>query len=161
MKENTTVTTLAEAKSLSSYNRKGMALCFEKPGEPSKKHKSHSPSDSKLTLEVDAALLELQAFSQGETINWSRMARKYSMPHKNNGGQVLKEVAKRRGIDVSRLDNRGNCTRHIQSEKKEVKFQLLCLPMTQKISEGKRESGEFLLGEPCTPYTATNQRSHP
>ena len=117
MKENTAMSVLAEAQSLSSYNRKRLALGFEKPSEPSKKHKSHSPSDSSLTWDVDSAILELQSFPEDETINWSQMARKYSIPQKN-GGQVLKEVAKQRGIDVDKLDNRGDCTQRIRRKKK-------------------------------------------
>ena len=101
-----------------------------------------------------------QTFPQSETINWSKMARKYSIPHKN-GGQVLKQVANRRGIDVSRLDNRGNCTQQTRRKKKKLvggEISTPCLPTTQKITEDKQqliESGELLLGEPCTPYTAT------
>lgn len=97
MKENTAMSVLAEAQSLSSYNRKRLALGFEKP--------------------VDSAILELQSFPEDETINWSQMARKYSIPQKN-GGQVLKEVAKRRGIDFDKLDNRGDCTQRIRRKKK-------------------------------------------
>lgn len=53
---------LAEAESLSSYRRKRLALYFEKLDQPSKKHKSHSPCDSKLTWDVDTAILELENF---------------------------------------------------------------------------------------------------
>ena len=74
---------------------------------------------------------------------------------------MLKEVAKRRGIDVSRLDNRGNHTQRIRRRKKKLvggEISTPCLPTVQKIMEDKQqliESGELLLGEPCTPYTAT------
>ena len=37
LKENKTMTLLAEAESTSSYRRKRLALCFEKPDQPSKK----------------------------------------------------------------------------------------------------------------------------
>jgi hypothetical protein len=99
LKENTTMTVLAEAESTSSYRRKRLALCFEKPGQPNKKHKSHSPSDSKLTWDVDAAMSELESFPEDQIINWSAMARKYNIPQKN-GGQILKAVAEKRGVDV-------------------------------------------------------------
>ena len=155
---NTTMTVLAEAESLSSYSRKRLALCFEKPGEPSKKRKSHSPSDCNSTWDVDAALLELETFPEDQTINWSKMARKYSIPQ-NNGGQVLKEVAKRKGIDVSRLDRRDNTTQRIRRKKKKLtggEISTPCLPTKQEITKEKHqlvESGEPSLGEPCTPYT--------
>ena len=77
LKENITMTILAEAESLSSYRRKRLALRFEKPDQPSKKHKSHSPSDSNLTWDVDGAMSELETFPEDQKINWSAMARKF------------------------------------------------------------------------------------
>ena len=82
LKENTTMTLLVEAESTSSYRRKRLALCFEKPDQPSKKHKLHSPSDSNLTWDVDAAMSELKSFPEDKIINWSEMARKYNIPPK-------------------------------------------------------------------------------
>ena len=90
---------------------------FEKPSESSKKHRSHSLSDSSLTWDVDSAILELQSFPEDETINCSQIPIKYSIPQKNCG-QVLKELAKRRGIDVDKLDYRGDFTQRIQRKKK-------------------------------------------
>ena len=90
LKENTTMTILAEAESLSSYRRKRLALGFEQPDKP-KKHKSHSPSDSNLTWDVDTALSELETYPEDQSINWSSMA---NIPQKN-GGQVLSSKEKR------------------------------------------------------------------
>lgn len=151
------MTLLAEAESTSSYRRKRLALCFEKPDQPSKKHKSHSPSDSKLTWDVDAAMSELESFPEDQIINWSAMARKYSIPQKN-GGQILKTVAEKRGIDVSRLDKRDNSVQRIRRRKKLVRGEIStpCLPTVQEITKEKQyliESGELSIGEPCTPYT--------
>ena len=157
LKENTTMTILAEAESLSSYRRKRLALGFEQPDKP-KKHKSHSPSDSNLTWDVDAALSELETYPEDQSINWSSMARKYNIPQKH-GGQVLKEVAKRRGIDVSRLDGRGGTTQRIRRKKKKLaggEISTPCLPTVHEITEEKHrliDSGELSLGEPCTPFT--------
>ena len=100
LRENT-MTLLAEAESTSNYRRKRLALCFVKRDQPSKKHKLHS----KLTCDVDAAMSELESFPHDQIINWSAMARKYNIPQ-TNGGQILKTVAEKRHIDVSRLDKR-------------------------------------------------------
>ena len=81
------MTLLVEAESTSSYRRKRLALCFEKPDQPSKKHKSHSPSDSNLTWDVDAAMSELESFPEDKIINWSAMARKYTIPQKKTEGR--------------------------------------------------------------------------
>ena len=48
---------------------------------------------------------ELEYFPDDQIINWSAMARKYNIPQKN-AGQILKTVAEKRDIDVSRLDKR-------------------------------------------------------
>ena len=109
LKENT-MTLLAEAESTSSYRRKRLALCFEKPDQPSKKHKSHSPSIPNLTWDVDTSMLELESYPHDIILDWSEMARKCNITQKN-GGQVLTETAKKRGIDVSRLDRRDNFMR--------------------------------------------------
>ena len=50
---------------------------------------------------------EVESFPEDQIINWSAMARKYNILQEN-GGQILKTVAEKRGIDVSRLDKRDN-----------------------------------------------------
>ena len=46
---------------------------------------------------------EQTTLPEHERINWSAMVRKYHIPQKNNGGQMLKETEVR-GIDVNKLD---------------------------------------------------------
>ena len=104
LKENLTMSVLAEGESLSSYNRKRLALSFESATQPKRK-KSHSPNELNLTWDVDGAIDELQSLPEGETINWSAIARKYNATQKN-GGQILKGIAEKRGIDVSKLDGK-------------------------------------------------------
>ena len=70
---------LPEGESLSSYNRKRLALPFQPPPQ-AKWKKSHPPSEQNLAGDVNGALDELP---DGERINWSDMARKYNIPQKN------------------------------------------------------------------------------
>ena len=93
---------LAEGESLSSYNRKRLALSFQPPPQ-AKRKKSHSPSEQNLAGNVNGAMNEIRSLPDSERINWSAMARKYNIPQKN-GGQILKELAEDRGIDMSNLD---------------------------------------------------------
>ena len=73
---------LAEGESLSSYNRKRLALSFEPPLQ-AKRKKSHSPSEQNLTGDVSGAMDELRNLPDGEKINRSAMARKYNIQQKN------------------------------------------------------------------------------
>ena len=73
---------LAEGESLSSYNRKRLALSFQEP-TPQAKKKVNSPSEQNLIGDVDGAMDELKNLPEGERINWSAMARKYHIPQKN------------------------------------------------------------------------------
>ena len=73
LKENITMSVLAEGESLSNYNRKRLTLSFEPPPH-AKRNKSHLPS------ERNGAMDELRNLPDGETINWSALARKHSIP---------------------------------------------------------------------------------
>ena len=87
LKENLTMSVLA-GESISSYNRKRLALSFHQPATQAKRKKSHSPNELSLTWNVDGAIEELQSLPEGETVNWSAIARKYNATQKN-GGQIL------------------------------------------------------------------------
>ena len=67
---------LAEGESLSSYNRKRLALSFQLPPQ-AKRKKSHSPSEQNLAGNVNGAMDEI-SLPDDERINWSAMARKYN-----------------------------------------------------------------------------------
>ena len=84
---------LAEDESLSAYSRKRLSMSFQKPEVPNKRCKSHSPKEENIH------------FPQEETINWTRVAKRFGGT-KSNAGQVLKEVAVKRGIDIQRLGNK-------------------------------------------------------
>ena len=149
---------LAEGESLSSYNRKRLALSFEPPPQ-AKRKKSHSPSERNLTGDIEGAMDELRNLPEGETINWSALARKHSIPQKN-GGQILKQIAEDRGIDMSKVHQQ-RVIPHQRKCKKRLpggEISIPCLPTKGEIMDEKKrlvESGELTIGEPCTPYVMT------
>ena len=155
--KNTTMSVLAEAESLSSYNRKRLARSFETTESAPKRPKSHSPSQRNLTWDVHAAMEELENFPEDSIINWSAMARKYEIPQKN-GGQILKEIAQKHNIDVAKLDRRQNTTPRVRRKKCRLpggEVSGPTLPPKQLIVEDKKQliaSGELSIGEPCAPY---------
>ena len=95
-----------------------------------------------------------------EVINWTAMARRYQIPHKN-GGQVLKETAQKHGIDVGKLDHRPNTAPRIRRRKCRLpggEISGPSLPPKHVIGEEKKQliaSGELSIGEPCAPYKLT------
>ena len=147
---------LAEGESLSSYNRKRLALSFQDPAPQAKRKKSLSSSEQNLRGDVDGAMDELKTLSEGERINWSAMARKYHIPQKN-GGKILKDTAEERGIDISKLDQL-IVTPHQRKCKKCLlrgEISTPSLPTKGEILDKKMrlvESGELTIGEPCTLY---------
>ena len=159
LKENITMSVLAEGESLSSYNRKRLTLSFQQPAPQPKRKKSHSPSEQNLTGDIDGAMDELINLPDGDRLNWSALARKYHVPQKN-GGQILKEIAEERGIDVRALDQQ-RVTPHQRRCKKRLpggEISTPCLPTKSEIMNEKKslvESGELTIGEPCTPYVKT------
>lgn len=158
--KNTTMSVLAEAESILSYNRKRQAHSFEKPESSPKRAKSHSPSEHNLTWDLSSAIEELENFPKDEVINWTAMARRYQIPHKN-GGQVPKETAQKHGIDVGKLDHRPNTAPRIRRRKCRLpggEISGPSLPPKRVISEEKKQliaSGELSIGEPCAPYKLT------
>lgn len=155
---NATMSTLAEAKSLSGYNRKRLALSFEKPNVPFKKSKSHYPSQQ--AWDVNAAMEELENFPKCEIMNWSAMARKYGISN-GNGAQVLKEAAEKQGIEVNKLDGRDNSLPRLRTKKRRLpggEISMPSLPPPEIIVHEKQnliETGELSIGEPCSPFTIT------
>ena len=95
---------LAEAESLSSYNGKRSAYLFDSPAQP-KRPKSHSLNEQNLSWDSASAVQALENFPENENINWSELARKLNIPLKN-GGQVLKDIATKNGIDTNRLEQK-------------------------------------------------------
>ncbi len=159
--ENATITMLAEAESQASYNRKRHAMSFELPTSPPKKVKLHSPCENSHTWSHEDATALLQGHPTGQAINWSASARTLGIPGRN-AGQVLKEFAVKRGMDVATLECRCTpATPRIRRRKKKLpggEMSVPTLPTLTEIATEKRhliETGELSIGEPCSPYTIT------
>ena len=138
---------LAEAESLASYGRKRLALSYERPISQSKP-KSHSPNVQSMTWDIPNAMRELENFPPNEKINWTAMASQHNIPSKN-AGQVLKETAKKHGIDTSGLEHKMDST---------PRSCIPCLPTVSTIKEEQKQliiSGKLNIGEPCAPFHCT------
>ncbi len=161
LSENITLTVLAEAESLSSYNRKRHAMSFERPDTPSKKTKFHFPNEDSQKWSHEAALTLLQTTPTDQKINWSATARTLGIQSKNTG-QVLKEFAVSRGVDVARLEHRDSPQLpRLRRKKKKLPGDEMSIPTLPSPSEIVTErnhlieTGELSIGEPCSPYTLT------
>ena len=105
MAENATIHMLASGQSFSQYNENRMSTSFQKSTTPTAKAKQHSPSETNFTWDTQAVLHDLTNFPPGQQINWSEFARNHQVPGKNCG-QVVKEYAKKKGINTVAIDNR-------------------------------------------------------
>ena len=152
----TTMSLLAEAESLACYGRKRLALTYEQPNIP-QSTKSHSPNVQNMAWDVSSAITELENFPPHQKINWSEMARRYTIPNRN-AGQVLKETAKKHGIDTLSLEHNTDTTPRIRKRKSrlpEGEISVPCLPTVSAIKEERRQlilSGELNIGEPCATF---------
>jgi len=102
---------LEEGLSLKGYNRIHLSESHETPkqkvervAEHPLKEKTHSPSTRNITWDIDAVVNELKNWPQDKRVNWTELARKYSVPGMN-GGQVIKEYAQKCGIDTISIDH--------------------------------------------------------
>ena len=105
MAKNATISVLAEGESLSAYSRKRLLMSFEKLDTPTKQKKSHYPKEQNIQWDVDTAIESLKDFPEKETINWTATAKKHGATQ-SNAGQILKEAAIKRGIDVQKLEHK-------------------------------------------------------
>ena len=158
-----TISVLAEAESLASYGRKRLALSYERPISQSKP-KSHSPNVQSMTWDIPNAMRELENFPPNEKINWTAMASQHNVPSKN-AGQVLKETAKKHGIDTSRLEHKMDSTPRSRRHKCRLpggEISITCLPTVSTIKEEQKQliiSGKLNIGEPfhCTKSVITDK----
>ena len=154
-RQQTSMLVLAEAESLAAYGRKRLALSYEKPETP-QTPKSHSPNEQNMSWSIDEALNDLENFPPEQIINWSAMARKHNIPGKN-AGQVLKETAKKYGINTAALDQRDDTPR-VRRRKCRLpggEICMPCLPTVQVVKEEQKQlilSGQLSVGEPCAPF---------
>ncbi len=158
LKEDLTLTVLAEAESMQAYNRKRLAMSFELPSQPNKP-KSHTPSTETHAWSHEEANHLLTSQPVDAKINWTNSARMLNIPGKN-AGQILKEYASKEGFNILALEQKHLPTpTRIRRSKKRLpgrEVSIPSLPLPQVISTEKNEmvaSGRLSLGEPCSPYT--------
>ena len=93
----------------------------------------------------------LANWPENETINWTQVARE----HAKNGGQIVKEFAREKGIHTEHLDNRKGGVQ-MRAKKPGGEISVPCHKTVDAIKDdcsSMIESGELTLGEPCAPYT--------
>ena len=69
-------------------------------------HRNHIPSHVNHTWDMDAIVKEMREWPQDQGVNWSEVARKHNLPGKN-GGQIMKTIAEKCGVDVSQFSGGG------------------------------------------------------
>ncbi|KAL5487073.1 hypothetical protein EMCRGX_G019632 [Ephydatia muelleri] len=125
------------------------------------KKKTHSPSmEENVTWDTTAALNELKNWSdEDKKINWSQVARQYNIPGKNRG-QVLKEFARKNGLDTYALDglaeNRRTRAKKLKMPGNEISMP--CTSTTQMVKEkwaADIEDGTYSIGIDCAPKEMT------
>ena len=148
--------------SKSQYNRVRLAQGFEPPKES--KPKSHTPTMENIRVinhDVDMLVAEVESMPD-QRINWSALARKYGVKLVNsdqelkNGGQVIKEFLRARGVNVERF-NEGDSTPRLRRKRKRGLGGEASIPTTPSIKQlnqaitERLEKGEYDLGELITP----------
>ena len=156
-------TVFAENQSLSGYNRKRKATCFEVDHKP-KTPRSHIPTISSAQWDKEAVLAQLVNMTENTDasqtpVNWSAIARQHGVPGANRG-QIVKEFARKEGIDVSKLDGRQEGERQRARKRRMLggEISVPCTPTVPKLKKQRQEMidrGELHLGIPCSPNTVT------
>ena len=115
-----------------------------------------------MSWDVTRAMEELENYPPNQKINWSEVAHRYQIPNRN-AGQVLKEMAKKHGINTLSLERSANtCTTpRIRKSKLRLpgrEISIPCLPTVNTVKEEKKQlilSGELHIGEPCATFQLT------
>ena len=114
-------------------------------------------------MEIDTVIHHLENWPTEENINWSEVPRKVDITQAN-GGQIVKEIAQRHGINTARLAHtaEGDTTPKTSRSKSKLsggEISMPCLPTREIITNEKKQLFELgvlsIIGEPCTPYTVT------
>ena len=101
-------------------------------------------------MEIDTVIQQLENWPTEEKINWSDVARKVGITQAN-GGQIVKEIAQKHGINTARLEHTAEGdttpkTRHSKSKLSGGEISMPCLPTRKIITNEKKqliESGFF------------------
>jgi len=161
LSENATLTLLAEGDSLQSYNRKRLAMSFEKPESPAKRTKSHTRSEQNQNWNREDAMELLTSHPSDQKINWTQAAKSLNI-QVGNPGQELKKFAVDKGLDILALDQRTSepppRVRAVHKKLPGGEISTPALPTVNKIREEKRsliDDSTLSIGEPCSPYDIT------
>lgn len=112
-KESSVSAVLATRTSKSQFNKIRIIQGYETP-EQQAQPKSHTPTMDNVVLThhtEDQLISEVESIPDGK-INWSSLARKYGVRLANsdhelkNGGQVVKEYLKNKGVNVERFNTK-------------------------------------------------------
>ncbi len=105
--------------------------------------------------------LTLNNWPSNTSINWSKVAREHGVLG-SNSGQVVKEFAQKKGVDISRLEA---CTPKRKPPSRPSKKRLpgcdVSVPSNPSLKSIENEinsmisSGRFTLGDECAPYKVT------
>ena len=135
-----------------------------------KKPKNHTGKLENVSWDKEALIAEVEAYSSDEEVNWSALARRYNVRNMNdeiakNGGQIIKEWLKIKGVNVSRFkrklssedDGTANASTRIRRKKRRITGGEVTFPtdvtteQLKEIARNKIASGEYTIGERIVP----------
>ena len=155
---------MKENESKASYNRKRIAQYYTTTPASKKKKVSHSPNFDGVQWDKERVLKYLQEVeTKDEKVVWSTVAQEHGIEG-HNKGQILKEFAAKNGINTAKVSARIE-TKHTRKAKKKFpggKVSIPVPPTTEAITVAWKkmvDSGELMLGIPCSPYTITSYRN--
>ena len=160
--EKAAITLLVEGESKRKYHRKRLAQSFTtpelNPPQP-KRQKKHSPNFENVPWDTEKLENTLRSWPPSTPINWSAVGREHNIQG-GNAGQIVKEFAVEKGINIDYLRNSTPRRRVVtRSSKKRLPRCDVSIPANPPVSiidkeiESMISSGRFTLGEECAPYT--------
>ncbi|CAG2220767.1 unnamed protein product [Mytilus edulis] len=149
-----------------AQQRVNKSLEKEKTGK--RKHKNHHGQFDSYRFDRTEFLAEIKSKNEGDTINWTALARKYQMTCNDkfpaNGGQIIQEYARSKGINTIKFKskvykNQRAYFRRVRRAKKVVIVSRtkISLPTPRQSSHLKKDikvkiaSGDLYLGEEIAP----------
>ena len=133
-----------------------------------KKPKNHTGKLENVSWDKETLIAEVEAYGSDEEVNWSALARRYNVRNMNgeiakNGGQIIKEWLKIKGVNVNRFKRKlsteddGTASTRIRRKKRritggEVTFPTnVTIEQLKEIAKNKIASGEYTIGERIVP----------
>ena len=151
--ENVAISHLAEGESDASYIRKRERSSFDPPQLSAKR-----PTIRNIDPDKEAEILaRLSNWQMGVPLVWSKLAKEYGITA-TNGGNSIKELARKHGFDVVALQGKPDTPR-MRCKKSKLADGRTSVPWPPSISALKKqvnaliEDGTLDIGEPCAPST--------